>query len=79
MAKHRAASELDASQIVFTTPGLSDTEIAAVTAVLTAAVHEQAAGDEPQSDESVQSAWQQSQRALRAPLHRGVGAWRSFG
>ena len=51
----------------------SDLEIAAVTAVVTAALDELAAtaGAEPEI-----TAWQHSQRGLRTPLHAGPGAWR---
>ena len=78
MARHSTQPELDASQLVITTSGLSETEIAAVTAVLTAAVHEQTAHDDPQTDAG-QSAWQRGQRNLRTPLRHGPGSWRSFG
>jgi hypothetical protein len=77
MAKHSAEHEVDASQLVFHTPGLSEEEIAAVTAVLTAALNEQVR-QEPGAD-AASSAWQRSQRTLRQPLVRGPGAWRSWG
>ncbi|RLP73974.1 acyl-CoA carboxylase subunit epsilon [Mycetocola manganoxydans] len=52
-------------------------EIAAVTAVLTAAVVEEAArADAVPSDGP--SAWQRSQRILRSPLQAGAGRWRNF-
>lgn len=54
----------------------TDSEIAAVTAVLTAALDELAAAQNGESP--TVSAWQRSQRALRAPLTPGAGAWRSF-
>lgn len=55
----------------------SPAELAAVSAVLSAAVEEQ--GDlAPDADPSRQSAWQRSQRGIRTPLTRGAGAWRSF-
>ncbi len=76
MARHSAQPDLDASQLVVLTPGLSEDEIAAVTAVLTAALREQAARAEPAVNVS-QSAWPRSQRAPR-PLVRGEGAWRSW-
>ncbi len=54
----------------------TDSDIAAVTAVLTAALDELAAA---QSGEGpAVSAWHRSQRALRTPLTPGAGAWRSF-
>ncbi|MFU8945599.1 acyl-CoA carboxylase subunit epsilon [Mycetocola zhadangensis] len=49
-------------------------EIAAVTAVLSAAVVEEA-GKTPEVA-STPSAWQRSQRTLRSPLTPGPGRWR---
>ena len=49
-------------------------EIAAVTAVLSAAVVEEAAKAPEKS--SVPSAWQRSQRIMRSPLIPGPGRWR---
>jgi hypothetical protein len=77
MAKHSTEPEVDASQLVFRTPGLSEEEIAAVTAVLTAALREQTL-QEPAAD-AASTAWQRSQRNLRQPLVRGPDAWRSWG
>jgi hypothetical protein len=78
MAKHSSEPELDASQIVFHTRNLSENDIAAVTAVLTTALREQAAHKQPTEDASP-SAWQRGRRGLRMPLTRGAGAWRSWG
>lgn len=50
-------------------------EIAAVTAVLTAALDE-LAGESRRRSESGLTAWQISQRPVRAPLPHG--AWRNF-
>ncbi|MHA7987290.1 acyl-CoA carboxylase subunit epsilon [Rathayibacter sp. CAU 1779] len=77
MARHSTHTEVDASQIVFRTGGLTETEIAAVTAVLTATLREQAAHDEPSADAAT-TAWQRDQRNLRAPLLRGDGAWNAW-
>jgi hypothetical protein len=77
MARHSAQPAVDSSQIVFHTKGLSEDEIAAVTAVLTAALQEQTAQREPAAD-APRSVWARSQRNLRAPLARGEGAWRSW-
>lgn len=55
----------------------TDEEIAAVSAVLKAALDELAAASGP-DDGPVVSAWNRSQRGLRAPLSPGPGAWRSF-
>jgi hypothetical protein len=52
-------------------------EIAAVTAVLTAAVVEEASGADPVPSHGP-SAWQRSTRILRAPLMAGPGQWRNF-
>jgi len=49
-------------------------EIAAVTAVLSAAL-EELAGDERRAQAAGPSAWQRSQRTVRTPLVRG--AWRT--
>lgn len=78
MAKHSTQPEVDASQLVFHTKGLSEDEIAAVTAVLTSALREQAAAQQPTPDADT-NGWQRSQRGLRQPLVRGPGAWRSWG
>ncbi|MET1053638.1 MAG: acyl-CoA carboxylase epsilon subunit [Mycetocola sp.] len=52
-------------------------EIAAVTAVLTAAVLEESARADAVPT-SGPSAWQRSQRVMRPPLTAGAGRWRSF-
>jgi len=52
-----------------------DTEIAAVTAVLTAALDE-LAGEHRRAQSTGPSAWQRSQRTLRSPLR---GDWHSYG
>jgi hypothetical protein len=54
----------------------SDGEIAAVTAVLSAAL-EELAGDHRRRQRLTPSAWERSQRAVRTPL--SPGAWTSFG
>jgi hypothetical protein len=51
-------------------------EIAALTAVLTAALDE-LAGEQRRAQSSGPTAWQRSQRAVRTPLVRG--AWRTSG
>lgn len=53
-------------------------ELAAVTAVLEALFEEQIENDR-HAEHRGQSAWQRSQRGLRATLAPGYGAWRSFG
>jgi hypothetical protein len=52
-------------------------EIAAVTAVLTAAVVEESAGADAVLSHGP-SAWQRSTRILRTPLAAGQGQWRNF-
>ena len=51
-----------------------DSEIAAVTAVLSAALDE-LAGEQRRRQSAGTSAWQRSQRSVRSPLVRG--AWRT--
>ena len=67
----------DEGDITFVTRGVTADEIAAVTAVLTAALAEQAA-DHAVSTRRGPSAWQRSQRPLRGPVTPGNGAWRGF-
>jgi hypothetical protein len=51
-------------------------EVAAITAVLTAALDE-LAGEQRRAQSPGPTAWQRSQRAIRTPLVRG--AWRTSG
>ncbi|HXD61872.1 MAG TPA: acyl-CoA carboxylase subunit epsilon [Lacisediminihabitans sp.] len=55
----------------------SAAELAAVTAVLSAAIADaqtpSAAARDPQ-----RTAWQRAQRPIRMPLSRGAGTWRGF-
>jgi hypothetical protein len=53
----------------------SDEDIAAVTAVLTAAL-EELAGESRRRGDQRPTAWQASQRDIRTPLP--IGAWRDF-
>jgi hypothetical protein len=57
-------------------PNATPTEIAAVTAVLTAAVDELSA--QHQDERPAESQWQRTRRPLRTPVQPGPGAWRSF-
>ncbi|MEO6981735.1 MAG: acyl-CoA carboxylase subunit epsilon [Edaphobacter sp.] len=52
-------------------------ELAAVTAVLSAAIEEQTTLGK-RTEQRGPSAWQLAQRPIRESLHRGVGTWRSF-
>ena len=54
----------------------SDEEIAAVTAVLSAALEELSA-DDGRRQRLTPSAWERSQRSVRTPLT--PGAWKTFG
>lgn len=63
-----------ADALRFVTPGLADAEVAAVTAVVSSAVHEEARADRLHSEQQP-SRWARSS-AVRAPL---PAAWRSFG
>jgi hypothetical protein len=69
---------LDPSELRFVTRGVTPEEIAAVTAVLTAAAAEQAAAEKEAHPVSGPDGWARSQRPLRSELRPGSGAWRSF-
>ncbi|HEY4226628.1 MAG TPA: acyl-CoA carboxylase subunit epsilon [Pseudolysinimonas sp.] len=56
--------------------GPSDEEIAAVTAVLSAAL-EELTSEGGRRERTTPSAWDRSQRAVRTPLT--PGAWKTFG
>jgi hypothetical protein len=58
-------------------PGATPEEVAAVTAVLGAALAELAAAHE-RDRAPIVSAWQRSQRPIRATLTPGPGAWSGF-
>jgi hypothetical protein len=53
----------------------SSDELAAVTAVIAALAAEEAARAAAVVALPVESAWSQSRRALRQPLHAGPGQW----
>jgi hypothetical protein len=69
---------LSADQIQFVTRGVTPEEVAAVTAVLTAAAAEQHAAESAERASVGPDAWARSQRALRQAVHPAAGAWRSF-
>jgi hypothetical protein len=52
-------------------------EVAAVTAVVSAAL-EELADENARQSATVVSAWQRSQRSVRGPITPGYGAWRAF-
>lgn len=66
-----------ASVIRIVSTGADAADVAAVTAVLTAALDELAASQAADTATPV-SAWQRGQRQLRTPIAPGPGAWRSF-
>lgn len=68
--------EFNPSDIVFVTPQVSSTEVAAVTAVVRGLLQEESA--DLRTPTPGQNAWQKNQRALRSPLSPGFGVWRSF-
>jgi uncharacterized protein (DUF1800 family) len=53
-------------------------ELAAVTAVLTATIEDLEGVRRHAEEEHSQTAWQRNQRPIRTPLSRGAGTWRSF-
>jgi uncharacterized protein (DUF1800 family) len=53
-------------------------ELAAVTAVLTAAIEDLEDVRRRAEEQHGQTAWQRTQRPIRTPLSRGAGIWRSF-
>ena len=65
------------ADIRVTSSNATPEEIAAVTVVIEQALAELADEMGAGSGRGV-SAWQRSQRSLRAPLNPGAGAWRSF-
>ncbi|GAA4175459.1 acyl-CoA carboxylase epsilon subunit [Gryllotalpicola koreensis] len=74
--KHRAADAEQASvDLRFVTQGLSPEEVAAATAVLTAALQQQAQAANALVEPERPSAWSRSTRGLRRPLR---GDWRGF-
>jgi hypothetical protein len=70
-----AAAPVPAADIRFVTKGLSPEEIAAVTAVLTAALQQQSRAAGRRVAAPRQSEWSRSTRGLRRPLR---GGWRGF-
>jgi hypothetical protein len=70
------ASDAPGPDIRFVHGNPDDHEIAAITAVLTAALDE-LASEHRRQQSTGPSAWQRSQRVVRAPLTRGD--WQRFG
>jgi uncharacterized protein (DUF1800 family) len=53
-------------------------ELAAVTAVLTATIENLEDVRRQAEEQHVQTAWQRTQRPIRTPLDHGTGTWRGF-
>ena len=70
-------TSLNPAEIVFVTRTVTAAEVSAVTAVLQGLLQEES-DLRRRAPEAGQSAWQQSMRPLRGPLHPGAGQWRSF-
>ena len=70
-------TSLNPAEIVFVTRNVTDAEVSAVTAVLQGLLQEES-DLRRRAPEAGQSAWQQSMRPMRVPLHPGAGHWRSF-
>ncbi|MBG6055952.1 hypothetical protein IWX81_002380 [Salinibacterium sp. CAN_S4] len=71
------APDAGALDLRIVTAGVSDEEIAAVTAVIAASLDELAGGMAVDATPPV-SAWQRSQRSVRSTLVPGAGSWRNF-
>lgn len=71
------SDDFDPAELVFVTPAVTPTEVAAVTAVLRGLLREES-DERRTAPERGQSAWQVSQRGIRAPLTPGPGCWRGF-
>jgi hypothetical protein len=67
----------DPSEVTFVTRGVSDAEVAAVTAVLRGLLQEES-DHKRRRPQPPRSAWQISQRSVRGPFTPGAGRWRSF-
>ncbi|MFO7691419.1 MAG: acyl-CoA carboxylase subunit epsilon [Cryobacterium sp.] len=70
-------TSLNPAEIVFVTNDVTAAEVSAVTAVLQGVLQEESDGRRRKPAEG-QSAWQQSMRPLRRPLHPGPAQWRGF-
>ncbi len=67
----------DPAELTFVTTGVSEQEAAAVTAVLRALLRAES-DNLRATPNGPASPWQDSQRAIRAPLPRGDERWRGF-
>ena len=71
------SADFDPSELAFVTRVVTDAEVSAVTAVLRSVLQEES-DSLRMAPMSGQSAWQVSQRSIRAPLAPGHGRWRGF-
>lgn len=77
MTDTTSPNEFDPADLTFVTTGVTDREAAAVTAVLRAVLRAESDSLRAAPNGS-RNAWQASQRAVRTPVDRGDGRWRSF-
>ncbi|HEY0248918.1 MAG TPA: acyl-CoA carboxylase epsilon subunit [Gryllotalpicola sp.] len=75
MSARHLDTDAAAAGIRFVTQGLAPEEVAAATAVLATALHEQARSADARVQEPKPSEWNRSTRGLRGPLR---GGWRGF-
>jgi len=71
-------ASFDPAQLRIITRGVTPEEVAALTAVLSAAMAEQEEAARSTRTTAGPDGWARSQRALRGQLQAGSGAWRSF-
>ncbi|MEJ3403548.1 acyl-CoA carboxylase subunit epsilon [Rathayibacter sp. YIM 133350] len=77
MSIESSPESFDPAALRFRTARVSAEETAAITAVLDSLLREESEHAR-QVNEAGVSAWQRSQRSLRAPLTPGPGRWRGF-
>ncbi|GAB3605455.1 hypothetical protein GCM10027413_08640 [Conyzicola nivalis] len=77
MSSQAPASDAASTSFTIVAGDPTPAEVAAVTAVLGAAL-EELAGENERDAASGLTAWQRSQRAIRAPIVRGHDGWRGF-
>ena len=71
------SGDFDPAELMFVTPDVTPAEVAAVSAVLRGLLREESNSLRADSEHG-QSAWQLSQRAIRASITPGPGRWRGF-
>ena len=70
------STSCDATEFTVIAGHPTPAELAAVTAVITSMIED--LEDDQRAEGPRVSAWQRSQRGVRAPMNPGAGAWRSF-